>query len=774
MARKKKHKGGNRRGNAIQFSQIKLAYLEGNYTKTLDLLKKAKIHPNEVGLAKQLKMEATHQLAYQYFCQYEYHKIIQLLPSNFEMQARKGFPLPTYKSEMLLGLAYLYTEDFTQAAQYLRKCLGHETTKGFAFYYLLAELYQGKGKSAAEAKEFLAAYPDFVKASSANYKRFLRATFYMLKGDFAQTQTALETIKPTSNVQKNNVNALIHILKQEAFDPKTASSLKPLYKAFLNIELESTEKNYLSKYAVFEKQLEQKSLNTAQEHLHEIVLSACQNQTLIEKKLFAAILSNPDYKAIHSYLVYNQVANLFNENVEKNSRQINDLIKKYREDFFQIPESAPCYLSFLLNTEREESSSFFFAVLDNYLTYFKDSLSPQQMTQVGWKMYQVMTIDNYLSNLASGKKRLREFMLKFDELAALKIWQIIEFAFSQEGKITNTELNLFSLSNIQESKEPMLLYLTDVFQQARPSYSPFSFFNDGSTKKEYQEFCLRIIPIFLRAIHKYPPHRKARVTLDVLKLCHAQLSSLVLEYKLKIPETLSQNFADTYKKTLQQFNEYEENSPYYLDYQSFVQLPVLAKIIPILPDGTPKAIEKQFTALIKNNSIEGIVNYIFSQIDDTHFDKAWAYPFAILLGAYTLHFPEIAYEQNAQIIARFKKDHRDGRCAHDLEFIAHVMARLLKHYKKPIIIPTLYFLIAEFYDEMINHYHFEPIMYNSLGCTLNYIASTGKKAPAIDYDQNVINKVLSYLKKVVKARNLKTLGGQYKKANAYFKSLFKN
>ncbi|MCD4746901.1 MAG: hypothetical protein K8R58_11440, partial [Bacteroidales bacterium] len=357
----------NRKKNQIPLIQVIQHYEQGNYSRANELLKKAKITSEESGIAKQLKVEIANQVSISYFKEYKFKEAIQCAESTFNIQPKPEYPLPNANTNIIIGLSHLFLGNYNDAIQYLKSTHNNPETSSFYFYYILAELYNNQYESCKSIVEFNNLNKEYLEQIPDNKKAWLQAVFYLIKNKFLACSNKLKEINTESHVQTRNLEFLINYLNKKRFKQEY-QGLKPLYKFLSGFELSFTEELFLHHFQnikQYHKNIKSKIKN---KDLSDNINNLCFNAIPLDERILDLFISDNELKDNFKYIIYNNVNALVSDfNIEYNNdgnyELANRYINKFRNYFFQIPESVFLYLSFTHMLDYLKDDLFFRNIL---------------------------------------------------------------------------------------------------------------------------------------------------------------------------------------------------------------------------------------------------------------------------------------------------------------------------------------------------------------------------------------------------------------------------
>ncbi|MBI5217593.1 MAG: hypothetical protein HY958_01510 [Bacteroidia bacterium] len=370
----------------ILLKEVYDSFQQKQYKKALRQFKQAKIMQEQSGVAKQLKAEIINQLALEYFHELRFGDCIDLLQSNFVVQAKPEFPIPVERSRVIAGMCYLYLSDFPKASDYLKTSIHQTETHPYYYYYLLSEIYRGVFLSYKDFKNLQAEYENYLSNIPSEKLLYLEAMFYLQKGETAKFVKTIKKAKPESVSQQINFSFLSYInLKKKKVAHST--SLKPLYKIINQTAMSSVENIYLLSVPGLNDYIienEQAEMNRTQS---EDIRNLCIHGEPLNDSTFNSII-NDLHLEYGDQIIFNQISALIAHRPEQKKEEhpsdirtqkakyviIENFIKKHRNVFFSFPESLNTYISFSANCILSDAYSFYENIF-LYIGKHKDTLN---------------------------------------------------------------------------------------------------------------------------------------------------------------------------------------------------------------------------------------------------------------------------------------------------------------------------------------------------------------------------------------------------------------
>jgi hypothetical protein len=372
----------------ISFSALLENYEKKNYVKALDLFKHVKINSEESGISKQIKVETCIQLAFGCLKKYQFGEAIKYAEMNRELQPKPGFPFSFAKADIVLGLANLYLGQFEKAEKYLKDTLAKEETKPFFYYNLLNQLYAGKYSDLESHKAFEKENNEYFSQLSPDKKEYLFFIFYLIKEDYKNSLKFLKKIEPENPQEIENIHFLKEFLGNKK-KKKFPDNLKPLYNVMAKHELVNVDHFYINHFPKLKEICEKPIKLVKEDDFDSELVDLCHSLKPLSKKATLFFLSNPNEQNNSKFIVYNQILALTQEN-EDNDSEIRSLLNKYKNLFFQVPESIYAYYNF--TNEYNES---IYTIVQNTLFYLeinKSKLSSFEIERISVNL--ILTIQS--------------------------------------------------------------------------------------------------------------------------------------------------------------------------------------------------------------------------------------------------------------------------------------------------------------------------------------------------------------------------------------------
>ncbi len=781
MAKKRKSRN-NKNNKKINFHNVLQHYKAGEYEQTYNLIRKGNIPTQYANQAKQLRVICSNYLALEYIKNFEFKKVIQLLEPNLKLTAKADFPLPLIQTKILLGIGHLYQGEFVKASEHLAftKDSTDPTIQSFCFYHILAELYQ---------KKFIdESVQNIFKALPENRQQYLMAVFYLHQNDLNNFKKVINTLTGTTLREKNNLVAL-----QNIFNEKNASTidkpqyLKGLYKLYNNLFIEDIEKNFLVQHQEIEQYLKEQKSQVQQQNLEQQIIRLFEEHQLIEEHYFEKL---PDiipqkYASILDSIIYNQIALLYNN--RQNRRKTHKYAIRFKEYFFKVPESLHLFLLLYEKEELPTVSSKVLNILDIYLNEFGATLSKHYLNILSWHIFNYLLKAKEVFDSISINKKIAHYATQYPDLIGLKWWILLICTTQKLSSIIDEhQLDIFSHPITEDNEEPICLNLTGFITVNRPlnvAQIPFlaELFNADiksipQQKVDYKKCLLSLVATIEKAIQHAPPHPKAKVVLDVLKILGHEFYKAQTEYEITFSETVIQNFIRLYEKTLDHFGENHVDSVYFNQIQIFKYASEVQYLTSILLSENNDNIEAVYIDFIEQGQSELLINAVLTDITETnHFESEYKTALVLL---FTLIFD---YNEDKQvnpkkiiysIVERYREQSDNlFECPCHEELYLDMLEYFLQAYNFPAYYQLIYWLTDAYLDLIVSNP--SPPYYNMAGKLLTFMMKVLAKQPNFEHDSKFITTLMDFVTTIVKKRKLKTLGKTLERAQKFFASSYK-
>ncbi len=566
MAKKK-----GKQKNAIPFATVLGKYETGNYQNAYDLLKKAKITSNESGVAKQAKVEIANQIALQKISEHDYANAIVFAASNNNVQEKPDFPINFAKGEMLTGISNLYVNKFEEASKFLSKANETEETKHLYFYYILAELFKGEFVSLKTIREFNDKFKNYFGTISLAKVTYLQAIFYLMRDDFPAFSRTLKKVEPENSFQKDNLEALINFIGRKKA-AKEYPDAKPLYKLLSNSQLTPNERNYLTNFkttsSYFDKKYEAKKDSFSTDELKYL----CESGKPLNDDAFLHLMSDENLTKYRKYFVFNQASAL--TKIE-DSQKVGTLINKFKQYFFQVPESIFIYLTYTQETTNQRREVFF-KNINEYFTHNRLVISPHYIETIGLEILVAITnndnFDYYDLTLNDFKKLERYqsdilgvLLYEFDFFVSIKSSKL---GRTFEKIVSHPFLSYFQHQALEDFKRTLIIL------KGGSDFSLDDLMEGGFGKYNINDpVYINVVRCMTAVLSKdLKLSKKSVATLEFYEEIHKHISNFKDDFERYFKKHELDEFANAYHSKLKFFHILKKDSRYYKDYLKLIGL----------------------------------------------------------------------------------------------------------------------------------------------------------------------------------------------------------
>ena len=768
MARKKarrRQKAKKKQSFKYIFQDVKMKYYSGNYKSAASILRQAKIQAHEEKKAQQLDIKIQYHLAIEAFSLGNYKGVIPIIQSlSNHKETTHSVPL-LKKAPVFLGLSYLFLNEYDKAATHLESAVNLKLGN-FSIYYLLAKLYRNHGVY-TQLSDFIAAYPAHANNLRDDQKTYLESAFLMLKNDLAQAAVVLDSFEATNDIQSANIQALRAILTNNIlpYDER----IKPLYKLLLELSLSKEEKNQLGEIKLLSNELASFEAKEKNISLKKQLNSLCLEGRPLSAQVFEKVLQTLS-KEYYPYLVYNQVAALYNENLEKNATTINQIINNHQISFFQVPESLFLYLSLVSYDESPHLASTVWKNIDAYLKDFKHLLSQGQLDQLGWLLH-TNFINSKFSKTARYKRKIRQLADTY-QMVGLKLWGILDTSLNTKKVLNNKESDLFTWKNVQHNRTQ----ITKAVEQ---------FFKETNTKKLFNQLGdilgIRGLPDdlvnpgqnilysfqnqFILSLKKQEVHPNAKeVILELFQLISKETIALKGKHDVEKMEELLNNYAEY----LEKFEENHPQSSYFQDYQSLVQIKMQNKLKSDLLHPKISHVKEKLQELISaKENINEIINVFITLLDEQHFETRLILPLTHFFDLLYKTHPEEAVNCAEIFTKNYHSELKDNySCEHPDEFYIEFLEELMRKFNMNNLFPVVYVLAKYYVFTLLEEENADFRLISSL---LTQLMKRLKQDTDFEYDDNFPRILLNFLKpKILRYKRTTKLKRVYNDAVDFF------
>lgn len=752
-----------RKKSKITLDHVLRKYDNGEFTKAVNLLSKAKIEPNEAGMVKQLKVDLNLQIAFENFCKHDYTSALKYSLSNRNIKPKEGYPISFEKHDILAGLSQLYLGNFEEAANYLQHAIERKETESFHFYYVLARLYKGDYEQTKTLATFNKEHKDYYKKISANRVHFLQAVFYLQKEKYAQMSQAIRKIVPKTHAQKVNTDALLEFLSKKK-NIKSPSSVKPLYKVLTKNELSQEEYAYISLFPDVKEYYKKRKNSENALDFSTAVASLCDDGKPMPDDVLdrcVSFLMNKNDEKNLRYIIFNQYSAILAAENQDYEYKIIDLLNEYYKYLFQVPESIHLYL---WTIEISEILIFIDDFFENIKLYFESNysvLNKKELNHISFLILKAIKQQSHFGDMMMTARIVEKLNWKYNLLGFNLYLTCINFVeekrdFFKYFKILAEHqfFHIFSdfiykeLSNAMHSIEDDYKRSLDFF-----NINPLDM--DWVDDKQASLFIHKfLVPMTKAIIAPYKLHRKSK---DLLN-CYNIIDKYLFDYTIlkQFPEDLLRKYLDSYKERIA-FFKLDKGSNKYQDkineLESEFVLNSIQKTL-TLRDDTPfiKIVDEHE----KKGSIDVLVKAVEKYIDDYEVIYQF-YPKMYYLFRFLYNKNE--KQKIPTTLEIFK--------IYDIESTS-LLNYALKSYKTNEDEKFVYDLF-EFFEESIMDTCYMPSSYNLIIDFLVFLKKECKRNPDFEYSKALIKRLVDLLEDVLYEKHLKKVEKAIKDAVLFFK-----
>lgn len=769
----KKAKGGN---PALTFRKIKETLEAKRFSEAATILRKAKFPPKERKKANQLNIDIHYFWALDYFEQKEYLQAVTIL-RMFVERFKKKINLPLEKANMLLGLSYFYTNDFVKAADYLVTAKQKPATHSFYFYYLLTLIYQ---KKYTDLTALEADHEKELAYLTENQKSYLAVAMALVQADFEKATTLLNDWTATDDIFKTNAAALTAILQGKNYST-APEKIKPLYKSFLKIPLTEAEKEYLSQMPALETQVEKVKNSQLQTQLVVPLEKLCSEGISLPAAEFEQCMELPEM--YRSYLVYNQIAALYNEDIEETEDEIIPLLKKYERYFFQVPESVFLFAQIFYWSPENFTKTFFWKNIESSLDRFGKTFTPHQLNRLSWRLLGCLDEYTFMGDRTADRKQ-NNLVKAYPQMLGLKWSQVTESIFSPSNPLPQTALDIFTYPNFQhgsgivkdkwesslEGLYPDPGFISMLLNSVGDDYYlPDHIDIDGHLNGIYAELLGKAQYVLIKATTEYQVHLKNRVVLDLFKLTNHAINKFEKEQKVNLNKKIKTRLFEAYGKMIDLFEENQPDSEYLQDYKILENAPKINHLTDLANDN--KKDKKKLIDAFRQYIREGdspIVHQVL--LDELRYSKTInkALENVLIYFSVLLHEPAVELEN---IVRQFANSYvKKLRLPYVPKYpdsnYFDILEKLTKENTTPPYISTIGVLTEVYLPYMTRQV--EPMYYNMAEKILSFFIKAKKKRPNFAFNQKLIQELMDFVGEAVAKRKLKKLGATLADAKKVF------
>jgi hypothetical protein len=539
----------------IRLHDVLLQYHTKNYKGALKRLRSADIKTGEEQKAKKLEYVLQLKIARS-----------EINEANYTEALRYLLPLTPADARAcaFAGIAHLYLCEYTQAAPLLQKAT--QTYPNFAFYYLLALLYEQKNTS---IDFFSIQHQTEWLQCTDNQKKYIK----FLINCFADNQdiaiATLKTLNPENDFEGCNLEALNNIVQQIPLSKQLfADNTKPLYRACRATILTENEKQYLTTLQdkVPNLDLVLKKQNNINPTLQKELEEQYYNRQILSDTILTQVMQAASVEQ-RPYIVYNNAANACNQlYLPIFEKALNHIIVRYSQDFMLVHESLNIVLQLHNQEDVKVYPNTFWQFVQKWLKLRKDHLSLANIEDLAWKILGILLKHGeFLEN--NYKQAIVSLHNDYPNIVGFKFILIFAPTFhTPPNAVTDSRLDIFTLPNAQKYKDDICSNLEGVFHASSPYGDHL---HDESYDLVIALFVVQLIyyvDTFIAAATRYPIHPQNSVILDIFRLFHGHIRDLYgNDDENLLPPNFYQNFLTTYEKVLEQFKTLSNIDEYILD-----------------------------------------------------------------------------------------------------------------------------------------------------------------------------------------------------------------
>lgn len=746
-----------------------MAFYSGNVELAKKRLNQAQIKANEKEDAQKLRSLIAQAEVSAVFEELNFEGVIELIN---KIKNNTQFPVDANlknRLDVVSGIAHLYLGKHVEASALLSSAPDFEETKKFAFYLLINDLYLNDFSS---FNLFVEKHQNLFKDLEQDRKEYLEIAFSIRKGNFQEAAAKLKSYKQVSRSHFININAQKNILLQNEKEKLNPEKLKPLYKLLLEEPLLPNEYVFLEHFSDLKELLIENKKSIASSKTYKKTERFYENENPLPYKQFQSLLKTSRPEDLPR-LVYNQVVLLYNNGAVEAAYKT---AIQHKIPFFKIPESISLLLSATYRYDDVNILEAIRTVLGE-LQKRHQQYTQAQLDSISWliykQLYRTDPEDNPLLD-----KEIRALLKESPALIGLYMWQLFRSThgdkkrtfFSRKSK--KSTIPIFDFPNLKENKAIFINELDDMLDGIYETitqnlFTRFFDLDDEESQKAFVDVFISLIKTINSSSTSNNFSVKSKeVVLETYKLLN--------KYLIKVYDLLPQNYLrnierqlkPTYKKLLEQFNEYDPSSSYYKSYHATDWLP---KIVELKDCFDHEDFEQYATLLIELVDLEQmellsntLVNYIIkSNYSET--EAVWiGYTISIL----NKEYPEQASDLWLQLLYKLKEK-SNPNSYYAASFHGHALEAISK-FKGRNLSENLYQYIELFGRKMMEN--IQAKIYNNIAKFLEGLLKEKKSNATFIYDQSLIDELIDYIGVVAKTRGLKGLTKKYNKIKPALRS----
>ncbi len=763
-SKNRRKKKNNKTQSKLGFKDVITRFSDEDYTGALNLLKKIRTKPEEAGQIKQLKACLVNRFALDAMKSSAYKEALQSLEGNFQVQAKAGFPLPLDSTNILAGICLLYLGNHDDALQKFEQ-ITSPVHPDVYFYQLLALIYTQK-----EKKEDFATFQKEHKASlttlSVEKQQYIPIAWHISKGDFVYAAMLLEQLKTSDAATQSNIKALQAIITNTTFDTDKPDSVKTVYKAFLQLDTSLSERTYLDSFEAFEELIF--SMDRAEDtfKLKDHLAVLCIEGRSLESAAFDYCFNQLRDNHKH-YLVYNQIANLYNESEESLNKNIYQYLRKHMSLFLKVPEALILYMDITLCNPSKIRPESFWRNIYNFLEHFGSTLPVFKLDHIGWHIQLACESRGFLDD--KKPHQIIKICEDYPRMIGIKIQLLLLQSLHPNMRVSDDLKDVFSQPHLQDNKRQILSALSLFFSGYLNELHFLDFDNRLCQQALNTIKNLQSKILYYLSIH--PPAQNATVVLDIFRRIHFFLEDIDELYDINEFDnynSYSDEIEDNYKIVLQFFSHLEDDPEFMNEYSQLFKVSPYLKLAKLIESGkSQEAIAGEMKNLVKTQPPQEILDFLVGGIQRHYHHFAFAGPLAYFFQYLCESKPEIAVQIASSYGGKYI-DTEDLFYIHRDKFYVAIIERFVK-LKQPIY-HTMVFRFLEGLVLLMTK-TIRPRNYNTAGKALVYMKMVIEKNPRFEFDKDLITVLIAFVERAVKVRKLKTLKKTLTQVKAFFKPL---
>ncbi|MCD4745844.1 MAG: hypothetical protein K8R58_06055, partial [Bacteroidales bacterium] len=487
--------------------------------------------------------------------------------------------------------------------------------------------------------------------------------------------------------------------------------------------------------------------------LSDNINNLCFNAIPLDERILDLFISDNELKDNFKYIIYNNVNALVSDfnieyNKDENYELANRYINKFRNYFFQIPESVFLYLSFthMLNYLKDD---IFFKNILYYININRKIISDNQIEAIALLMF--LTIDrqgNFYDISKTGKSFKNTIKFK-DNLIGFQLFSFFYFCYNENKNFDIHKFNflnhpkfyLFSDFIINEVKD-----LIDSLQEITDSI-----YSDKESIEAYQNGLKRFVE-FLSV--DFIPDRKAKKILEIYLNVNKHIIS---EHKIgntHLNFDIINNYINTYNNILTFYKEDNKDSIYFKSFSNLKFSLTLPEIISLINKNDFNSLKLKFIEYIKSNDERALQNFIFYFIQNHNCREKDFIMLFLLYRIYFDNFKNISIKKVSELTIRLLNENNDD---YDFKFPIKFLEYLITHYNKEIYQQLIYNIFSLLLDKILEYQSPpNPIKYNFIIKFLKFMIKA-KSNKNFLYNITVVKTCIIYLEEILNRKKLKNV-----------------